>query len=137
MADTPSLIRLNLCSRSAARAHAGWGVLTGAWGMLTASLILSFYAIVAGWMISHAVASVADLIGVSSSWLLNDSVTRSLVFAAIFYALTISIIASGVTNGIEKWSRRLMPLLILLIVALIAYIATLNGAMEGLSLIHI
>ena len=107
------------------------GVLTGAWGMLTASLILSFYAIVAGWMISHAVASVADLIGVSSSWLLNDSVTRSLVFAAIFYALTISIIASGVTNGIEKWSRRLMPLLILLIVALIAYIATLNGAMEG------
>ena len=107
------------------------GFLTGGWGMLTASLILSFYAIVAGWMVSHALASAADLVGVSSEWLVADSTTRSLIFAAIFYAFTVSIIASGVTNGIEKWSRRLMPLLILLIVALIAYIATLDGAMEG------
>ena len=107
------------------------GVLTGGWGMLTASLILSFYAIVAGWMISHAVGSAADLFGVSSAWLVADSTLRSLLFAIIFYALTISIIANGVTDGIEKWSRRLMPMLIVLIMALIAYIATLDGAQEG------
>lgn len=107
------------------------GIITGGWGMLTASLILSFYSIVAGWMIAHAVGSVADLVGLSSAWLIADSTMRSLVFAIGFYALTISIIASGVTDGIEKWSRRLMPMLILLIIALIAYISTLEGAMEG------
>ena len=107
------------------------GIITGGWGMLTASLILSFYAIVAGWMVSHALGSAADLFGFSSAWFVADSTTRSLVFAIIFYVLTISIIASGVTDGIEKWSRRLMPMLIVLIVALIAYISTLEGAMEG------
>jgi len=37
----------------------GLAGLTGYWGMLTASLILSFYAIVAGWMISHAGGSLS------------------------------------------------------------------------------
>ena len=105
--------------------------LTGYWGMLTASLILSFYAIVAGWMVSHGIGSVADIVNVSSTWLVSDSIGRSLLFSAIFYALTISIIANGVTSGIERWSTRLMPVLILLIVLLIMYIATQPGAAEG------
>jgi len=45
--------------------------------------------------------------------------------------MTILIVAQGVTAGIERWSRRLMPALIVLMVLLIIYIATLPGAANG------
>ena len=46
--------------------------------------------------------------------------------------LTGLIINAGVEQGIEKWSRRLMPSLLILLVALIAYVLTREGASEGL-----
>lgn len=107
------------------------GALTGYWGMLTASLILSFYAIVAGWMISHAGGSLVSLVGLTDSWFINESMSRSIIFCALFFLLTIGIVASGVASGIEKWSTRLMPILILLIISLVIYIATLPGASTG------
>ena len=46
--------------------------------------------------------------------------------------LTGLIINAGVEQGIEKWSRRLMPSLLILLLALIAYVLTREGATEGL-----
>lgn len=106
---------------------------TGYWGMLTASLILSFYAIVAGWMVAFGLASALEMIGFINikQWLIDFSLSRNLIFCGLFYCLTISIVASGVSGGIERWSTRLMPLLIVLIILLIGYIATQEGAAEG------
>lgn len=106
---------------------------TGYWGIITASLILSFYAIVAGWMIGFGAGSVAELAGLTElkAWLTAFSLERNLLLCLVFYVLTMSIVANGVTAGIEKWSTRLMPILLLLIVSLIAFIATQPGAMEG------
>ena len=47
--------------------------------------------------------------------------------------LTISIIRRGVEQGIEKWSKRLMPMLIGLLVLLIIYVFTLDGSKAGFS----
>lgn len=107
--------------------------LTGFWGMLTASLILSFYAIVAGWMLAHFFGAGAELIGKTKleQWFTTYSLSRNLIFCLIFYVLTIAIVARGVTSGIERWSTRLMPILLVLMVVLIAYIATQPGAEEG------
>lgn len=107
--------------------------LTGFWGMLTASLILSFYSIVAGWMLAHCFSAGAEILGQSElkQWFTDSSLSRNLVFCVAFYALTISIVARGVTSGIERWSTRLMPILLVLMVLLIAYIATQPGAAEG------
>jgi len=107
--------------------------LTAYWGILTATLILSFYAIVAGWMISNGLASVADLVSQDkmAAFFRDSSILRDLIFCIVFYALTILVVMSGVVNGIEKWSTRLMPMLILLIVLLIGYISTLPGAAQG------
>lgn len=107
--------------------------ITGFWGILTAALILSFYSIVAGWMVAHGLASMMDLFGLDaiSKWLTDDSIYRNLLFMVVFYFLTISIVANGVASGIERWSTRLMPILIVLILVLIAYIALQNGAAEG------
>ena len=107
--------------------------LTGFWGMLTASLILSFYAIVAGWMLAHFFGSASSLFGEYElkQWFVDYSLLRNLVFCMAFYALTITIVARGVTAGIERWSTRLMPILLFLMVLLIAYISTQPGAAEG------
>ena len=110
------------------------GAGTGICGLIVASLILSFYAIVAGWMIAHCVAAVADLLGLVevSQWLTDFGLARNLSFMLLFMALTIGIISEGVNEGIERWSSRLMPILLVTLVLLVLYVLTLEGAIEGL-----
>jgi len=102
-------------------------------GIICASLILSFYGILAGWMMSFAIEPITLMLGLTdaSSWLTSQSITRNLLFTALFMTLTISIIQRGVEQGIEKWSKRLMPMLIGLLVLLIIYVFTLEGSKEG------
>ncbi len=109
------------------------GAATGYLGIIAALLILGFYSILAGWMASHALASASDLVGLSSmaEWLSTQSTERSLLFTAIFSILTITIICGGVEDGIEKWCTRLMPALLAILVAMILYVLTLDGAMDG------
>jgi len=114
--------------------HKRFAFIVGFAGILFASLILSFYGILAGWMMSHAVEPLARLTGftVAADWIISQSIFRNLLFTSIFMFLTLFIIRKGVENGIEKWSKRLMPILITLLVILIAYVLTLDGAKEGL-----
>ena len=110
------------------------GRLTGYAGMLTASLILSFYGIVAGWMLGSMAEPVASVLGFDTvaSWLTEFGTSRNIVLTALFMFLTGLIINAGVEQGIEKWSRRLMPSLLILLVILIGYVLTQEGAIEGL-----
>ncbi|WP_237055359.1 sodium-dependent transporter [Microbulbifer sediminum] len=108
--------------------------LTGFGGIVVASLILSFYSIVAGWMFAHLVEPFAELWGASGTaeWLTGSSTARNLLFTALFSSMTMVIIASGVEKGIERWSTLLMPALIILLLLLIMYVLTQPGAMTGL-----
>jgi NSS family neurotransmitter:Na+ symporter len=110
------------------------GKLTGIGGMVTAGLILSFYSIVAGWFIAFMLEPMTAVLGLESmgNWLTEFSLVRNIGFAAFFILLTVLIISAGVVQGIEKWSSRLMPSLFLLMGALIIYVLTQEGAMEGL-----
>ena len=112
------------------------GRLTGMGGLLTASMILSFYAIVAGWMLGFAASYPLDAAGLtgSSEWLVTFTVPRNLSLMLIFMALTMTVVLGGVEDGIERWSRRLMPLLIATLIALALYVLTLEGALKGLSI---
>lgn len=111
-----------------------FGTVVGVCGVLTASFILSFYAIIAGWMMAYLLESVAAMLSWSevSGWLTGFSLARNVMFLLLFMALTMAIIARGVTGGIEKWSTRLMPLLLVLMLILIGYVLLQEGAMEGL-----
>lgn len=102
-------------------------------GILCAALILSFYGIIAGWMMSYALEPIARLanLTVVADWLINQSLARNLLFTVLFMSLTITIIRRGVEQGIEKWSKRLMPMLIGLLILLIMYVFTLEGAQQG------
>ena len=111
-----------------------FGSFVGGLGILTVSFILSFYAIVSGWMLAFLLHPVAQVIGLEAfaEWLIIDGVVRNSLFVVVFMLLTIFIITAGVKEGIEKWATRLMPSLVLILVLLIGYVFTLPGAMEGL-----
>lgn len=112
------------------RTGAGFGII----GVITASFILSFYAIVAGWMIAFGLSSIASILGMGalSEWLTSFSLAGNFLFMVLFMVLTTGIISAGVSKGIERWSARLMPLLLITLVLLVAYVLTLDGAMDGL-----
>jgi NSS family neurotransmitter:Na+ symporter len=110
------------------------GTVIGLAGIATVSMILSFYAIVGGWMIGHFCASISDILGMDAvtAWFVDFGFLRNVSLMALFLFLTAGIIAEGVHDGIERWSSRLMPILILTLFALVIYVLTLEGAMQGL-----
>jgi len=112
------------------------GRVTGFYGVAIASLILSFYTIVAGWLMAQVPAALAGINSQvpTTSWLSESSLLRDSLFCGVFSLLTASIVARGVKEGIERWSTRLMPALVLLMLGLVATVLTLPGAMEGLRL---
>jgi len=103
-------------------------------GIVTVSLILSFYAIVSGWMMAFFLDPLTRILGLSSvsQWLTTDTEIRNALFVIVFMIFTVLIITAGVKDGIEKWASRLMPSLIGILLLLIIYVFTLPGAMEGL-----
>jgi len=108
--------------------------LVGFTGLITVSLILCFYAIISGWMVAYFIDPLARLLGwnEAAQWLTTDGVARNTVFVLIFISLTVYVISAGVKDGIEKWASRLMPSLIVILVLLIGYVLTLEGASDGL-----
>lgn len=114
----------------------GFGAFTGIIGLVVLSLILSFYGIVSGWLLAFMLAPLAEILGFSqaAAWLTEFSVQRNLIMMAIFLTLTVHVVRSGVTDGIERWSRRLMPLLFVLLIVMALYILTLPGAIDGLKM---
>ncbi len=111
-----------------------FGTMVGVLGIITVSFILSFYAIVSGWMLAFLIQPFAVWLGLDgfANWLVSDGVTRNALFVVVFMLLTILIISAGVKEGIEKWATRLMPSLVLILLCLIFYVMTLPGATEGL-----
>ena len=110
------------------------GKYAGIIGLCGAIMMLSFYTIVAGWMLAHALSPLFELFGLIdiSTWLSTSSTARNILFTPIFAILGAAIIHQGVSKGIEKWSSRLMPLLFVMLVALIVYILQQPGAIDGL-----
>ena len=125
----------SLQKMSGNRFQKNFAFIVGFAGIICAALILSFYGIVAGWMMAHTAEPVAKLIGNNNaaSWLTSFSFSRNVIFTGLFIGLTILIIRRGVEQGIEKWSKRLMPVMLALLSALIIYVMTLEGASEGLA----
>ena len=103
-------------------------------GIITVSFILSFYAIISGWMIAFFFDPVARILGLDSAaqWLTTDTTLRNSIFVVMFMTVTVFIINAGVKDGIEKWASRLMPSLIVILILLIIYVLTLPGASGGL-----
>ncbi|MDD1782679.1 sodium-dependent transporter [Enterovibrio sp. ZSDZ35] len=112
------------------------GSAVGIAGLLGASGILSFYAIVAGWFFGFLIGPVLSAIGMESAaaWLEGFSIERNLILMGVFMLLTILVVKNGVADGIEKWSSRLMPVLFVLFIVMVVYTLTQPGAIDGLKM---
>lgn len=104
--------------------------LLGWWGALALVLILSFYSVVAGWAIAYVVktwsGSLAKLTPdqVITCWqqFLNNPL-ELILWHSIFMLATIWVVAKGVTSGIEKMSKIVMPSLFVVLIILMSYSA--------------
>ncbi len=102
-------------------------------GILVPTLIITFYNIVAGWIILYMIGNIVALFSPESAqWFFDFSLERNLLGSLIFFALTIAIIRQGVQEGIEKWSTRMMPALFILFIGMFIFILTQDGAGEGI-----
>jgi len=105
--------------------------LVGYLGVLTGLGILSFYGVIAGWTIGYIYKMFVGNPGGFSEFI-ADPWMVSFLFA-LFIAITAAIVHGGVSGGIERWSKILMPLFFLLLLGLIIYANTLEGSARGLS----
>jgi neurotransmitter:Na+ symporter, NSS family len=112
--------------------------LVGALAVLSGFVILSYYAVVAGWSLSYIYKVIfstqnpdVDHAGVFTTHI--TSVWEPIGWQALFMALTVGIIASGVVKGIQRWVTILMPTLLVILIILILRSVTLSGASAGLS----
>ena len=109
----------------AAGASRIWSVVGGI-GVVTCGLILSYYSVVSGWTIAYAFdprAGLArDLVQSRHYFeVLLAHPVRMAVLHGLFMLIIASIVARGVSAGIERATRILMPGMIGLIVALALY----------------
>ena len=100
-------------------------------GVLTGVGILSFYGVIAGWTVGYIYKMVIAEPG-SFSEFISDPWLVSFLFA-FFIFITAVIVYGGISGGIERWSKILMPIFFILLAGLIVYAVSLEGASKGLA----
>lgn len=98
-------------------------------------LIFPYYCVIGGWIVkymtvyftgqAHAAATdtyFSNFIG---------STAEPIIFLSIFLFCTALVVLIGIQKGVEKVSKILMPILILLSIAMAIYTLTLDNAMDG------
>ena len=107
----------------------------GIMGIIAAFMILAFYGTVAGWTLEYLYQSVINgFKGKSAGEIDHMFVTfssgtlRPVMWQIIFMILTAAIVIGGVEKGIEKYTKILMPLLLIIIIFLDIRALLLPGA---------
>lgn len=116
-----------------------WPII-GYLGVLCSLLIFASYSVVAGWTLEYIFkAATNSFKGETLAVMEHDFKTfhntgwLNVLLQVIFIFLTGFIVFKGVQNGIEKYSKILMPLLLVILVILAIRSITLPGAKEGLT----
>lgn len=109
-------------------------ILVGALGVITGFFILSYYAVLAGWMFAYIFKSLSPPDADSATVLadLTGNAWHVIGLFALFLVFTVMVVYGGVQKGIERWSKVLMPILFAMMVFLIIRSVTLEGSFEGL-----
>ncbi|MGK7391598.1 MAG: sodium-dependent transporter [Candidatus Cyclobacteriaceae bacterium M2_1C_046] len=104
----------------------------GLLGILSGVLILSFYNVVAGWAFGYFLEMVQSNfeIGAQFSSFTNNVIEIGL-YGIMFMAATAFIVSKGISGGIEKAAKILMPTLVVMILSLVIYALTLPNALKG------
>ena len=109
-------------------------------GVASGFMILSFYSVVAGWTVGYFAKSVrGQFKGIDPQQARDQFASFAadpwlqLILISLFIALTIYVVAKGVSGGIEKYSKVLMPMLLGILVLMLLRSLTLEGAGKGIA----
>lgn len=104
-------------------------------GALVPMIIFPYYCVIGGWVTKYLFVYLTGnaIPAAKDSFFSNyiSGTTQPLFYVMIFIAATSIIVALGVEKGIEKFSKILMPFLILLSIGIAVYVMTIPGAMDG------
>jgi len=114
--------------------------IVGAIGVLTGLIILSYYSVIAGWSLAYLIKSLTGFVSTLTSPEAAENAFNGFVgnsfqvvlYHFLFMIVTILVVSQGIKNGIERWSKILMPTLFILLILLIFRSITLPGSSEGL-----
>lgn len=112
-------------------------VLVGVLGVVTGVVILSFYSVIAGWTLAYVLKSAAGTFvqGVDTESIFGSvagNPATAIGWHLLFMGMTVSVVVGGVRDGIERWTKVLMPALAVILVLLVVRAVTLPGAGPGL-----
>ena len=101
--------------------------------VLTGIVVLSFYAVAAGWAVRYTAGSLtgAYMDDPEAYFGLISMGPDAVALQVLFMALTVGIVAFGIQRGIELAVTVMVPAIIVLIIGLAVYAATLPGAGSG------
>lgn len=113
--------------------NSNWNFL-GKFTFLVPAMIMTYYSVIGGWILKYVVvyltgqheAATAD--GYFTSFI--TSKTAPVFFMMIFLAITAFIVFSGVEEGVEKFSKYVMPVLLVIVIGIAVYSLTLSHTGE-------
>jgi NSS family neurotransmitter:Na+ symporter len=115
-----------------------WQII-GLIGILAGILILSYYSVIAGWTMAYATRTAFGVINnidaLGATRMFNDFVSdpeRLLAWHTIFSIITAIVVSKGVKSGLESAVIRLMPALLVLLLALVIFSAIEGDFMNGM-----
>lgn len=107
--------------------------------ILSPLLILSYYSVVGGWSVQFLFkalsfnitgdVSESEVVGYFSRFI--SSTWQPILSHTLFMAMVAGIVLGGIKNGIERFSKVVMPVLLGLILFIVVYSLTLPGSMAG------
>lgn len=113
--------------------------LVGLMGVTAAFIILAFYSTIAGWTLEYVYKSLVNAFHEKSPEQLaqmfhdfQDNGWFPVMWQMIFMFVTAFIVFKGVKNGIERYAKILMPVLLVIIIIITIRSLTLEGAGDGL-----
>ena len=114
-----------------------WALL-GWLGVITGFLILSYYAVIAGWALNYVWLTASGTFdGASGDFVaqaftdLQASPLEMIAYQTVFMVLTVWIVGRGVTAGLEKAIQWFMPALFILLTVLLIYSFNSGGFAQG------
>ncbi|WP_058366095.1 sodium-dependent transporter [Haloparvum sedimenti] len=114
-----------------------WGA-AGGIAVVAATVLLSFYSVVGGWILRYFLESIAGLAGAApyaaepgAHFSAISFGPSAVAFHLAFLAITGVVVAAGVRRGIEVATKVMMPAIVVLLVALAAWAGTQEGAAAG------
>ncbi|MGL4989335.1 MAG: sodium-dependent transporter, partial [Cetobacterium sp.] len=112
----------------------GWGFV-GILGILCCFIVYSYYVVIAGWIVKYIGMFIRgglteDPVSTFGSFI--SSGTSPILYSLVVVVVTASIVLKGVSGGIEKASKIMMPVLFLFMLVIVVRSVTLPNAMEGI-----